>query len=146
MNPPQIAAVRNTFALLAAHADGVAKLFYARLFELDPQLRPLFKTEMAEQRSKLMIMLSAAVHGLDQLDALGPVLQRLGARHVAYGVRPAHYDAVGTALLDTLANGLGDEFTAEARAAWTEAFTLIAGAMQAGAVDAASGAPLSNAR
>ncbi len=133
MNPQQISAVRNTFALLVPQADSVARLFYARLFELDPQLRPLFKADMAEQRSKLMAMLGAGVSGLDRLDTLVPVLRQLGARHVAYGVRDADYGTVGAALLDTLASGLGDTFTPETRAAWTEAYTLIAGTMQAGA-------------
>lgn len=133
MNAHQISTVRNTFALLVPQADKVARHFYARLFELDPQLRPLFKADLAEQRSKLMAMLAAGVGGLDRLDRLIPVLQQLGARHVGYGVRDAHYATVGAALLDTLAGGLGDAFTPETRAAWTEAYTLIAGTMQAGA-------------
>jgi hemoglobin-like flavoprotein len=138
MNPQQIAAVRNTFALLVPQADHVARLFYARLFELDPQLRPLFKADMTEQRGKLMSMLAAGVSGLDRLDTLGPVLQQLGARHATYGVRDAHYGSVGAALLDTLARGLGDTFTADTRDAWAEAYTLIAGTMQAGTAVAPS--------
>ena len=133
MNPKQISAVRNTFAMLVPQADNVARLFYARLFELDPQLRPLFKADMAEQRSKLMAMLGAGVSGLDRLDTLAPVLRQLGARHVTYGARDDHYGTVGEALLDTLARGLGDAFTPETRAAWTEAYTLIAATMRAGA-------------
>jgi hemoglobin-like flavoprotein len=138
MNPQQISAVRSTFAQLVPQADTVAELFYARLFELDPQLRPLFKADMGEQRSKLMAMLGAGVGGLDRLDALAPLLRQLGARHVAYGVRDAHYGTVGAALLDTLAKGLGDGFTPDTRAAWAEAYALIAGTMQAGAAVAAA--------
>jgi len=133
MNPQQIATVRNSFALLVPRADDVARLFYDRLFELDPQLRALFKADLSEQRSKLMAMLTAGVGALDRLDTLVPVLRQLGARHLVYGVRDAHYGIVGEALLDTLARGLGDAFTPEARAAWIEAYTLMAGAMQAGA-------------
>jgi hemoglobin-like flavoprotein len=102
MNPNQVAAVRDSFAQLLPQADAVARLFYARLFDLDPQLRQLFKSDMRAQRGMLMSMLAAGVNGLGNIDALRPVLQDLGARHVDYGVRYAHYDTVGAALLDTL--------------------------------------------
>ena len=45
--------------------------------------------------------------GLDRPATLLPVLHELGARHVGYGLGPGHYDTVATALLDTLAVGLG---------------------------------------
>jgi len=125
--------VRSTFERLAPQADNVAVLFYSRLFELDPALRPMFKPDMAEQRSKLMAMLATGIGSLDRIDALRPALQALGARHLTYGVREAHYDTVGTALLDTLEKGLGNAFTPGARAAWVEAYGLMAGAMKAGA-------------
>lgn len=133
MNPQQIAAVRGSFARLAPQSDAVASLFYGRLFELDPSLRRLFKPDMAAQRHSLMAMLAAGIAGLDRPATLLPVLHELGARHVGYGVGPGHYDTVATALLDTLAVGLGEAFTPELRADWVAAYTLLAGAMKDGA-------------
>ena len=133
MNAQQIAAVRSSFAKVAPQSDAVASLFYGRLFELDPSLRMLFKSDMAVQRNSLMKMLAAGIAGLDQPDTLLPVLHELGARHVGYGIQHGHYDTVATALLDTLATGLGEEFTPGLRADWVAAYALLAGAMKAGA-------------
>ena len=85
---------------------------------------------MKEQGRRLMHMVSTAVHHLDDLDALLPVVRKLGARHRVYGVEPSHYDTVGEALLWTLEQGLGDDFTPEAAEAWAETYGLLAGVMQ----------------
>ncbi len=130
MTPQQIQLVQSTFQQVKPHADAVAQLFYQRLFELDPALRPMFKGDMARQRGMLMAMLGTAIQGLNNLDALVPQVQALGARHTGYSVTAAHYDTVGAALLDTLARGLGEDFTPGVREAWTAAYTLLAGAMQ----------------
>lgn len=90
--------VQDSFATIAPIADDAAVLFYQRLFELDPSLEPMFRGNMAEQRKKLMQMLTAAVKGLDRLDQLVPVVESLGRRHAGYGVTDAHYDTVGSAL------------------------------------------------
>lgn len=122
----QIDLVQYTFGLVAPQADEVAQLFYGRLFELDPSLRTMFTSDMTEQGRKLMQMLSVAVHALDRLDEIVPAVRALGQRHVAYGVKVGHYATVGEALLWTLEQGLGDEFTADVKAAWTAVYTLLA--------------------
>jgi hemoglobin-like flavoprotein len=111
-------------------SDAAASLFYTRLFELDPDLRSLFKTDMAPQRRAVMAMLAAVINGLDHLDTLVPVIEDLGRCHVGYGVKDADYDTVGQALLDALQQGLGDGFTSEIREAWAEAYALLAGVMR----------------
>ncbi len=143
MQATQIQLVRRTFAQVAPQADAVAAAFYRQLFELDPPLRLLFKNDMARQREMLMSVLAAGVGGLDRLDTIVPTLHALGARHVGYGVHDAHYDTVAQALLLTLAAGLGDGFTPEVCDAWVAAYTLLAGAMKAGAAMAGSPAAMS---
>ena len=64
--------VQESFAAVRPIADDAAALFYRRLFELDPSLERMFKGDMAEQRRKLMQMLTAAVKGLDRLEQLVP--------------------------------------------------------------------------
>ena len=98
----QKALVQNSFASVATIADDAAVLFYQRLFELDPSLRPMFRGDMAEQRRKLMQVLTAAVKGLDRLEPLVPAVQELGRRHAGYGVAGRHDATVGAALLWTL--------------------------------------------
>jgi hemoglobin-like flavoprotein len=129
--------VQASFATIAPIADDAAVLFYRRLFELDPSLKALFRGDMAEQRKKLMQMLTAAVKGLDRLDQLVPVVQELGRRHVVYGVADSHYDTVGDALLWTLEKGLGRGFTPEVKEAWVTVYGLLATTMRDAAREAA---------
>ena len=110
--------------------DLAAELFYGKLFELDPTLKPLFKGDMKAQGGKLMTMIGVAVGKLDRPETLLPVLRRLGARHATYGVKDHHYDTVAAALLDTLQRGLGDAFTPEVKRAWIEIYGVMAGTMK----------------
>lgn len=131
MTPQQITLVKQSFAQVEPIADQAAKLFYDRLFAIAPEVAPLFAhTDMRRQRQTLMATLGMVVHNLDKADVLLPAVINLGARHQQYGVRPHHYTAVGDALLWTLAQGLGDAFTNDVRAAWVEAYTLLAEIMQ----------------
>ncbi|KQV43964.1 MULTISPECIES: globin family protein [unclassified Rhizobium] len=130
MDDRKIELLETTFAEVRASQDAAAALFYERLFVNDPSLRRLFNTsDMAAQGRKLMAALALAVHSLRKLDALVPVLEGLAVKHVGYGVEPAHYDTVGTALIETLSLSFGERFTAEVRAAWTETYQLVAGVM-----------------
>lgn len=129
----QIQAVQASFEVIARQPAAVAQHFYQRLFELDPTLRPLFRHDLAEQGDRLMAVFATAVRGLGRVETLAPALAGLGARHVDYGIRDAHYDTVAAALLDTLAAGLGDGFTPAVRDAWTVAYGVLTGAMKAGA-------------
>lgn len=116
--------------MVAPSADAVATTFYARLFELDPSLRPMFPASLDEQGRKLMQVLGAAVGMLDRPQALIPVLESLGRRHTGYGVRDEHYDTVGAALLWTLGQGLQAAFTTEVCDAWAALYQLVATTMQ----------------
>lgn len=136
MNSQQIHLVQSSWAQVEPIANQAAELFYNRLFQLDPSLRPLFKGNIAEQRVRLMQMIGAAVRGLGNPDGLIPVLKSLGARHVGYGVTDDHYGTVAEALLWTLEQGLGEAFTDEVRDAWTAVYTVVAVNMQAGAREA----------
>lgn len=130
MTPAQIALVQQTFEQVKPIADVAADLFYNRLFELDPSLRPLFRGDMQEQGRKLMQMLSVAVAGLTRLDTLVPAVEALGRRHVGYGVKDEHYATVGAALLWTLGQGLGNAFTPDVEAAWATAYGVLSSVMQ----------------
>ena len=133
MNPSEISLIRQSFAHVEPIADAAAHLFYSRLFELDDDLRPLFHSDLERQGRLLMKMIATAVDNLDNLETLLPVVQQLGARHRIYGVEPDHYDTVGAALLWTLEQGLGEHYTPEVENAWTNAYGLLSGVMQAAA-------------
>jgi hemoglobin-like flavoprotein len=131
MTPKQQRLVRDSFAKVAPIAPQAADIFYTKLFNLDPATRALFKGDMAEQGRKLMTMIGTAVANLHRLDAILPAVRDLGARHAGYGVTDADYATVATALLWTLEQGLGPDFTPETREAWTVTYTALATEMKA---------------
>ena len=133
MTPQQVELVQSSFAKVVPIADAAAALFYGRLFEIAPRVKPLFEHDMAEQGRKLMTTLGVVVNGLKDLEAILPAARALAVRHVAYGVRAADYAPVGEALLWTLEKGLGDAFTPDVAAAWTEAYGALSGVMIAAA-------------
>lgn len=135
MNHTQKMLVRASFEKVLPIADAAAALFYRRLFELDPSLKPLFKGDMREQGRKLMSAIQLVVAGLDRLDKIVPAVQHLGRRHAGYGVKPEHYRTVGAALLWTLEQGLGEAFTPETKDAWLAAYALLSDTMIAAAED-----------
>ena len=130
MSPDQIALIRDSFSRVRPISEQAAALFYGRLFEIAPQVRPLFRGDMAEQGRKLMATLTVVVNGIDNLPALLPAVTALGRRHGGYGVTVEHFAPVGAALIWTLEQGLGEAFTPETRAAWLEAYGTLAGVMQ----------------
>ncbi|MCC7253633.1 globin family protein [Hyphomicrobium sp.] len=130
MTPDQIALVRTSFDKVRPISEEAARLVYARLFEIAPEVRPLFKGDMAEQGRKLIATLAVVVNGIDDLPTLKPAVERLGRRHVSYGVTSQHFGPVGAALIWTLEQGLGADFTPEVRAAWLDAYGILAAVMQ----------------
>jgi len=135
MTPDQIALVQETFGKIVPMKEEAAEMFYQRLFEIDPKLRPMFKGDIAEQGQKLMAALGAAVSGLKTPEKVLPTIQELGVRHASYGVKEYHYTTVAHALIWTLEQGLGNEFTDAVRDAWIDAYTFISQTM----IDAAEG-------
>lgn len=136
MTPQEKALVKNSWTRIVPIADKAAELFYRRLFELDPALKPLFKHDMQVQGAKLMKTIGLAVSALDNLEPLKESLKDLGANHVVYGVKDEDYNTVASALLWTLEQGLGHAFNEEVKAAWTTTYTTLADVMKAGAADA----------
>jgi hemoglobin-like flavoprotein len=135
MTPEKIKLVQGSWAFVKPISDQAASLFYNKLFELDPSLKPLFKSPQEEQGRKLMAMINTAVLGLSDLASIVAAIQDMGRRHIAYGVQDEHYDTVGEALIWTLSAGLGDKFTADVKEAWIETYLLVATTMK----DAAKG-------
>lgn len=141
MTPEQVALVQTSFKRVVPIAGAAADLFYGRLFAIAPTLRPMFPNDLREQKKKLIAVLAMVVGNLHHLDQMMPAVEELGRRHATYGVAAEHYAPVGEALLWTLEQGLGGDFTPAAKAAWTAAYEALAGAMQAAARTAARHVP-----
>lgn len=130
MTPTQVSLVQSSWTKVVPIKEVAADLFYGKLFEMDPSLRPLFKGDIKEQGRKLMSMINTVVTQLTHIEAVVPAVQDLGRRHGGYGVKDSHYETVGAALLWTLEKGLGPAFTGDVKEAWTSAYVTLAGVMK----------------
>jgi hemoglobin-like flavoprotein len=130
MTPDELSLIRTTFAQVKRNKTNFGKLFYDRLFAIAPDTRPLFKGNMEAQVHKLMDSLAIIIGSADSGPTLASILRNLAVRHVTYGVRSKHYDKVGEALLWTLQQELGDDFTPKVRDAWASLYVSVATAMK----------------
>ncbi|MBL9132465.1 MAG: hypothetical protein JNG86_14775 [Verrucomicrobiaceae bacterium] len=133
MTPQQVHLIRESFHTLSRHGHVAALVFYQRLFELAPELRPMFKGDIEVQSKKLIDMLGVLIAMLERPRGLELELRAMGARHVGYGVKEEHYAVVGAALLSMLAQTLDKEFTPELCTAWTALYGDVEKLMKAGA-------------
>lgn len=140
MTPRQVHLVRTSFAELSRHQHVAALVFYQKLFELDPALRPLFKNDIEEQSRKLMAMLGSLIAMLEGQAGLEEELRAMGERHAGYGVRDEHYATVGAALLGMLDATLDRNFTPEMRGAWLALYGAVETFMKAGVTKQADAA------
>jgi hemoglobin-like flavoprotein len=129
MTPAQRILVQQSFSQVEPIGEAVAAAFYRRLFEFDPSLRSMFRGPINEQGRKLMQVLAYAVRGLERLEQLVPAVEALGRRHADYGVRDEHYVTVGAALLGTLYEFLGPQFTPDVRDAWEAVYGVLSTTM-----------------
>ena len=127
--------VKQSWTQINHDAARLGELFYTRLFAMDPALRPLFKGDLQQQGENLVRMMDHAVAGLDQLDAILPVIRELGRRHAGFGVRDKDYATFGDALIWTFQTVLGPDFTPEVEEAWRALYALMSNTMREAASD-----------
>jgi hemoglobin-like flavoprotein len=130
-------ALETSFDHIAPRGDELMDVFYTRLFAVAPAVKPLFAgTDLKRQKAMLLAALVLLRRSLRDLDSVTPALRELGARHVRYGALPEHYPVVGKVLIFSMAQVAGAAWTPDYEQAWTEAFTVVAGAMLDGAQSA----------
>jgi len=134
-----IDALEASFDNVAPRGDELVEVFYERLFDVAPAVRPLFTgTDLKRQKGMLLAALVLLRKSLRNLEAIAPTLRDLGARHVRYGALPEHYPVVGQVLIASMAEVAGDAWTVEYELAWTEAYAVVSGAMLDGAASVAA--------
>ena len=129
MTDLQIQLVQQSWSLVKPISTYAGLLFYEKLFNKAPGIRHLFKDDIAEQANKLVMILGFVVSRLHRLDDIMAEVQKLGQRHNQYGAQPVHYDVVGSCLIETLAEGLQENWSADIEEAWLMAFGIIKNAM-----------------
>lgn len=129
MTPEQIKLIKGSWSVVIIKSLEVGTLFYKRLFEIDPSLRPLFKGDIKVQAQKLINMVTLIVTKLEKLDQVMPQIKYLAKRHTSYGTKPEHYAKVGEALIWTLEKTLTVRWNENLKKAWIEVYTVLSSAM-----------------
>ena len=130
MTEEQIVLVRRSWKMFrGVDPSVVGDTFYSKLFSDAPSVRRMFPSKMEDQYKKLMDMLSTIVARLDRMNEMKGEIAAMGRRHANYGVKPAHYQLVGQALLWTLEQGLGRDWTPELATAWETCYRMISDTM-----------------
>jgi len=127
------AALKGSWANVAALGDDVPLYFYSHLFLSHPEVRSMFPIQMSGQRDKLVAALGAVVSSVDELDKVIPLVEQLGRDHRRFAVVTEHYAAVGASLLATLKKFLGPLWTPDLADTWAQAYGLVAKVMVAAA-------------
>jgi len=122
MTNQQILLVQDSWKLVNPIKETAGRLFYMRLFDETPALKQLFKGDTSGQVKKLMTMLTLIVNNLSRLEQIVPAAQKLAVKHIDYGVEIAYYPKVGSALLWTLEQGLGEAWNEDLKSAWQTAY------------------------
>ena len=127
------AALKGSWAKVAAAGDDVPLYFYSHLFLSHPEVRSMFPIRMSGQRDKLVAALGSVVSSVDELDNVIPLLEQLGRDHRRFAAVTEHYDAVGASLLATLKKFHGPLWTPDLADTWAQAYGLVAKVMVAAA-------------
>ena len=121
------ALLTKSFYQIVPISERVATMFYDRLFEAHPEVQPLFQsTDMRVQRKKLIDMLALVVYSIDNMSKVEEAIQKLGERHVNYGVKDEQYPVVRDVFVWTLNQELGDDLDDETEAVWIKVFNALA--------------------
>jgi hemoglobin-like flavoprotein len=143
MSPEHEGLVRASWRRFEPFARDWAPVFYSRLFEVHPRSRALFAaTDMHLMQNKFGDMLGWMVQSLGNPERLVSEVARLGRQNQTYGVRDADYASAGAALLWTLEQAFGHDWTPDLQAAWTEAFLLFSWVMRRAALKATGEFPI----
>jgi nitric oxide dioxygenase len=121
-----IRVIRESLPLIRRHLDTAADAFYLNLFTLAPELEEMFHGDVSRQGMRFMSTLVTMANLLDHPAAFAAGVERLTVSHVRFGVRAEHFAPMGFALLITLGESMGRDFTEEIQHAWRAAYDQIA--------------------
>ncbi len=125
----EIRMVQDSLSRLRHDFDARSMVFYQSLFSRAPELRVLFRDDLAGQGMKFMSTLDVIVKKLDHEEELIGRYKGLGEMHAAIGIKREHFVPMEEALIDTMRDALGDDFTPELETAWRRAYAVVSGNM-----------------
>jgi hemoglobin-like flavoprotein len=125
----KILIIKTTWSYAISQPELVGEMFYEALFEIDPGLQAMFPRDMEQQVRKLTDMITYMVSRLQTMSEIQKDIDAMAVRHAGYGVKDAHYETVGRALLQVLEQRLEDQWDQEAAEAWNQLYNTWATSM-----------------
>ncbi len=121
--------IKSTVPVLKSHGLEITKTFYKNMFEQNPEVKQLFnmdKQESGEQPKALAMAILSVAQNIDNLEAIKPVVDRIGVIHCNSKVQSEYYPIVGKHLLGAIKEVLGDDATEDVIDAWAKTYGVIA--------------------
>lgn len=142
LNRQDVDVVQRTWALITgAGAENIGVLLFRHIFTIAPEALSLYKFRsepnvrfcntpgLKAHSVRVVSTIGASVEGLNNVQALVPMLQDLAVRHSTYGVVRSHFVVVGKALLLTLEDFLKSAWSEKVQSAWAKVWHLVATTM-----------------
>jgi len=132
LTPNQVAIIKATVPILAAHGATITRVFYENLLIAAPDLRSTFNhsnQKSQHQPKALANALYAYAANITDLGVLSPALTTICNKHASLGIQPVQYEAVGKYLLEAMGQVLGAALTPEILEAWGVAYWQLANIM-----------------
>lgn len=122
--------LQASLAVMLEDQDEFARIFYDKVFEIDPGIKSLFQKNMTDQGRLLTHMLGGIVYSFSRPEHLTTGLKKLGESHISYGVQVAHYPIVKEAMLYAIEQSIGARKTIKAIEAWSSALDFVMDTMK----------------
>lgn len=125
ITPEELQLVQQCLSGLREDFDTHSTYFYESLFRHAPHLRRMFRDDLTGQGMKFMTTLDVIVSKLDNEEEIADQYTGLGKLHASVGVHRADFTPMEEALIDTMRNAMGANFSSELEHAWRKAFTIV---------------------
>ncbi|MHA2276295.1 MAG: globin domain-containing protein [Candidatus Kariarchaeaceae archaeon] len=112
----------NSWKSIMKDPVSFSRTFYDKLFDIDPNMKKLFKDNIEIQQIKLIDSLKYLVKRMWDLQEATIKMKKLGLKHKSYAVKKHHYPKFGEAFVYTLEYYLGDEFSEICRISWSKLY------------------------
>lgn len=133
MDTREIEIIQGSYKSIQQAMPRVVRVLFDRLFEVHPELRPLFRADMRDSRKKFVRKVDYIINHLDEPEILGPELKKLGRFHGdKFHIDEKRYQMFIDASIYALSAAFGNDFTPELRRTWAYVLEILAQVMQSG--------------
>jgi hemoglobin-like flavoprotein len=128
-----IGTLEESFDIMAPNIPDIVNRMYNRLFEVSPRAIKIFEGRDASRQRRTVQVLREA---FEDLDAMIPEIEALGARHVSWGVEAEDYAVLGPILFESMAASTAPYWRSEYTTAWAMLWQVVEDVMLQGAAKA----------